>query len=185
MNELPFGTQVKGKSEGVFVAITARSDIYRDYEDEKMSAEYRAAKYPLVLMMNRWDGKIGFVGGFREGDESLEDCARHELAEEAGIVDLPPARLRGLCTHEAEKIVVHLFHVDLGDLSKDALRAFLHAAVKAPHAIAEGSAFWAHLGDYGRGKGLHTLLGASTLALAVKEELEAVLGELGLGPAQR
>ncbi len=176
--ELQFGTEVEGKANAVFVALTVESDIYRDYEDPKMTPEYRAEFFPLVLMVERWDGKTGFVGGFQEPGQTFADTAKAELLEEVGInpdnffgerLILQPS-----CTHELPKIVVHLFKAALGRRPISTLRSVLAIASMAPHSIAEGCAKWAHLKDYGKSKGVETLLASNVLASAVKEELETL-----------
>ena len=126
-------------------------------------------------MVQRWDGKLGFPGGFRDGDESLFECAQRELLEEVGFALTSDHRVAPLCAHELGTVVVNLHHLHLGQVEVDVLKNILLGALQAPHAFAEGIATWVHLADYGRGKGLQTVLGSNTLASAVKEELEIVL----------
>ena len=83
LREVPFGTKVEGKREGVFIAFTAWSRIYENYDDPTMTAEYRASLFPLVLMMHRWDGAIGFVGGFVDNCRTIEEQAKIEAEEKS------------------------------------------------------------------------------------------------------
>ena len=172
LREVPFGTDVEGKRNGAFVAVTAWARIYENYDDPTMTAEYRASLFPLVLMVLRWDSTIGFVGGFVEEDASIAFQVRKEAIEEADI-NLPELAMKPIVSHEADRIVVHLFghalnggaEVPMRDLSE-----ILARASRAEHATAEGNVFWAHL----YGKGWDRLRSANNLAVAVGEELDAV-----------
>jgi ADP-ribose pyrophosphatase YjhB (NUDIX family) len=124
-------------------------------------------------MIHRWDGRFGFPGGFAEEGENPMDVALRELAEEVGIVD--SGALRGVCTHEAERIVVHFHHVHLGELPVQELQNLLMKAARAEHAVVEGCPTWVHLADYGRDKGLNTLLNSNMLSTAVAEELKILI----------
>jgi hypothetical protein len=48
-------------------------------------------------------------------------------------------------------------------------------AAQAEHAVVEGCPSWVHLADYGRGKGLDTILNSNMLSTAVREELEILI----------
>lgn len=176
IREVPFGTCVDGKKQGVFVALTAESQLYKNYDDPSMTPEYRSRYFPVVLMSFRWDGQLGFPGGFLESGEALIDVARRELLEEAGLhgnFDLQP-----VCSHEADRIVVHLYHHHLGKVDNDFLASLIRNGSDSEHVISEGTPVLAHLADYGRGKGRDTLLNANVLATAVREELEEVIKRL-------
>lgn len=163
----------EGFPEGVFVAMTAWSPIYRDYVDPKMSDEYRNALFPLVLMNVRWDGRIGFPGGFREDGMGVLDTAVKEASEEANV-RVESAQLAHVVTHQTAAIRVHLFRHDIGVRPRERLTAVLASASAAEHCVAEGSAVWVHLADYGRGKGFPALRAGGMLATAVGEELDAL-----------
>lgn len=179
VKELPFGTQIEGKKNGVFVAITTESQIYKNYHDPNMTEEYKNAYYPLVLMVERWDGKTGFIGGFQEPNMSLYETVVKETVEEAGIKEgFVEPQFVPVCAHELEWIVVHMYHINLGKQPLDILRAFLSEGSMAEHCISEGCLKWVHLADYGKNKGINTLLGSNVLASAVKEELEVILKRL-------
>ncbi len=162
-----------GFPEGVFVAVTAWAPLYADYDDPKMTAEYRAALFPVVLMNVRWDGRIGFPGGFREAGMGVLDTAVKEAREEVNMV-VTASELAHVVTHQTAAIRVHLFRCDLGVRTREQLTGILASAAWADHCIAEGSAAWVHLADYGRGKGYPALRAGGILATAVGEELDAV-----------
>lgn len=172
-----------GLKEAVFVAVTAWAPIYKDYEDPTMSPEARAALYPMVILMNRWDGKVGFVGGFRESSHGLlKDTAVAEAEEELNLDISETTGMFPLISHQNSRIRVHLFHHPLDVVSVHRLRGVLAAAACARDCVAEGAPFWAHLADYGRDKGYNTLRHSSTLATAVGEELDVVRATLLANP---
>ena len=173
VREVPFGTRVEGKRSGAFVAVTAWAPIYADYDDPAMSAEYRTALFPMVLMIHRWDGKVGFVGGFVDDGNTAEEQARKEGLEEIGVrLD---DRLTPLVSHETAGMTTHLYRYDLRGITPTvAMRVIVGVAAQAELVVAEGHAFWAHLADYGRNRGWRTLRDASNLSDAVGEELDAV-----------
>lgn len=173
---------VLGKRNGVFVAITCKSKIYKDYNDPKMTPEYKNTSFPLCLMMHRWDGRIGFPGGFvdtnlegkttEEALEILRAEAQRELEEETNLNDAQ-AKLEFVRSDKVKDgLTVHLFHFHLGyEPTVDDLRDSIANAVDAKDFISEGMPVWAHL----YAKGLQNLLNANILASCVKEELQAIV----------
>lgn len=176
IREVPFGTIVEGKRVGAFVAVTAWAPIYADYDDPTMTAEYRASLFPMVLMIHRWDGAIGFVGGFLDEGSTIEEQVLKETKQEIGTHLV--GTLSPLVSHEAERMVLHLYRHEIcrGNVNGavEAMRNIVTAAARAEHSVAEGNAFWAHLADYGRGKGWRRLRDSNVLSDAVGEELDAV-----------
>lgn len=170
LREVPFGAKIEGKRDGVFIAFTAWERIYENYDDPTMTPEYRASLFPLVLMMHRWDGAIGFVGGFVDKGRSIEEQAKIEADEEIGV-DPDRIALHPLIAHEADRMVVNLYSMDV---SVSYVYDWIEAAALADHSVAEGNAFWAHLADYGRGAGWERLRNSNNLSTAVGEELDAV-----------
>lgn len=173
ITEIPYGTTIPGKKVASFVALTATSQLYKDYEDPTMTAEYRATYFPVVLMIHRWDGRFGFPGGFAEDGESPSDVIFRELVEEVGFHN--PKTMEGVCAHETEKMVVHFHHFHLGELPVSSLQEILAKAALAEHAVIEGCPTWAHLADYGQGRGLDMILNSNMLSTAVREELIVLL----------
>lgn len=174
ITEIPCGTPVQTKRNGAFIAVTASSQLYKNYEDPSMTEEYRSRWFPVVLMVNRWDGKLGFPGGFVDVGETIIEATIRELAEETKLV-FSERELIPLCAHETPSIAVHLHWLDLGKLEVGELKAIIANAMTAEHSVVEGCPVWTHLADYGRNKGLNTTLNNNTLSTAVKEELEILL----------
>lgn len=163
----------EGMKEAAFLAITAWCAIYRDYDDPSMSPQNRTALYPMVLMNVRWDGRIGFVGGFVEKGHTLRHTVVKEALEEVAVAIAPDFETPHVVSHQTDRIRVHAFEAYYGVVPLSTLLYILAGASHSDHAVAEGCAVWVHLADYGRGKGFDTLL-KSPLATAVAEELVAI-----------
>lgn len=177
--ELPFGTRVPGKPDGAFVAIHCRCAHWS--EAPHVPADMRVKEWPHVLLFNRWDGRVGLVGGKVDPGESLAGAVARESREEIGwsvpndlLVREEPS-FRPLCTHEAEKIVVHAFEYDLGKVHVGYLRWVLQLA--AAVGVVEGSPYWAPLAEYKSGLGFPQVL-QSNFATAVAEELQCLVRKL-------
>lgn len=162
-----------GTREGAFLAITAWSPLYKDYDDPSMTDAYRAALFPVVLMVLRWDGRLGFPGGLREGDNTLPGTALKEALEEVGFV-APREQVRHVASHQGRALRVHLFHHPLGIVTRRRLAGVLAAAAAAEHCVVEGSAVWVPLLEYRPGKGFGAVRTSGMLAMAVGEELDLV-----------
>lgn len=174
VTELPFGSTIEGAKQGCFLVLTAHAPIYERYPH--VPAETQQTPHRVVFLVQRWDGLIGFPGGTVEAGESLEAALRRESLEEVNF-DIGDLRPEPLCTHHiaSARFVVHAFHVDLGTVDVSRLKQISRDAIDADHFLSEGAPFWAHLADYGRGKGTAALLASTGLTSAVREELAALL----------
>lgn len=65
---IPLGTNSENMPQAVFVAIVSESKVWKHYQE--ISKEDRETLIPLVLMLQRWDGLKGFVGGEVEEGEN-------------------------------------------------------------------------------------------------------------------
>lgn len=184
IRQVSFGDTTQTKRHGAFAVITARATIYEHYNH--VDQVTRAKDHTVALMMNRWDGRIGFPGGNVDAsDKDLASAAKRELFEElnyeCSVDQLVPLRSDVI----NEYITVHAFHLDLGKVEFSRLTDILKAGISAQHVIAEGSPFWAHLENYKNGKGvvnngLIHLVHSTSLVSAVKEELVEVCNKLGI-----
>ena len=106
MERITFGTNPNSKQEAVFVCFLASfAQPYLNYKE--IDKQEREIVIPSVIMAMRYDGKIGFVGGFREDGEALIDTAKREVYEETRNV-LNEKLLVPVCSHQ-DRIVSHLF----------------------------------------------------------------------------
>lgn len=69
--------------ESVFIAIHCESQFYQNYDG--ISEAKKQTIIPLVIMMNRWDGKIGFIGGQVDPGEDVLTALVREVKEETGF----------------------------------------------------------------------------------------------------
>lgn len=70
----------------------------------------RLACTPRVFMQMRWDGKLGFPGGFVDSDDkTLRDAIKRELKEEIALVDIDESRLKLLSTFADKKSHITAF----------------------------------------------------------------------------
>lgn len=177
VRQIEFGGGDPAKKRGVFAAITATARLYEHYEDPSMSPDDRQRIYPLVLMVQRRDGTIGFVGGFTEGRDPLVQLA-DELSYELGVKDVKAFDFVPLVSHETDDLIVDLYRCNVGRGPTDVipvrhLRRVIEGAATVNRSISEGNVFWAHLVDYGKGRGFPALR-RSSLATAVGEELDVL-----------
>lgn len=73
---------MKEKKKAVFVAFTTIGKVWKSYNG--ISEKAKITDVPLVAMINRWDGLIGFPGGEVEKGEKLIEAAKREVFEEIG-----------------------------------------------------------------------------------------------------
>ena len=184
VRQVEFGNTSITKRQGAFTVITAMAPIYETYD--QVPVETQVKDHCVAIMMNRWDGRIGFPGGnVDKGDESLAHAAVRELREELNYLarpeDLVPLRSDVI----NEFITVHAFHLDLGKVPFKVIKRILSEGMKSEHVVAEGTPFAAHLENYRNGKGeinngLIHLVNSTSLVSAVKEELIEVCVKLGI-----
>ena len=115
MARIEFGKMSQTKNNGVFLAI---------YTDEISPWKYfmddmQHTSCPAVIMIDRWDGRMGFPGGTLEPNEDLLDALVREIHEEIGI-KVKSDKVKGVISQESEKIVTHLFSLKVNELE------FLH-----------------------------------------------------------
>lgn len=161
------------KIMAAFVAVTAWAPIYKYYIGSRMSEKFRQCLFPMVLLLNRWDGRIGFPGGKAEGLETPRTTAMRETWEEIRMRTFPSSLIHVL-SHTTPKIVGHLYMHQLEEASNMDLKHIIWDAAISPAVLCEGVPFWAHLADYGDHAGWDTLRASTGLATAVPEELDVI-----------
>ncbi len=114
-NRIPFGKISHNKKNAVFLSIYTDEIAPWKYFDD----EIKHTRCPAVIMIDRWDGRIGFPGGTLEEGEPLLDALVREIKEEIGI-KVRPEKVKGVVSHENEKIVTHLYSLHVNELE------FLH-----------------------------------------------------------
>lgn len=100
---VPFGMRSATKKEAVFLAVYVEKIAPYKYFKDQM----RHVQCPALIMIDRWDGRMGFPGGTVEKGEALKDALMREIKEEIGIT-IRPEKVHPVVSHEG-KLVTHLF----------------------------------------------------------------------------
>lgn len=149
--------------------------------------QIRHTKCPALIMIDRWDGRMGFPGGTAEEGEPLLDALVREIKEEIGIT-LRPDKVFPVASHEW-KITTHLYALKV--LEAEFLHIYYHilnnfARSTLLHAYEEGdeSHFMSEITGIKivpvvqhDGKGIRMFL-ENSFAGSAKEELLIVLKEV-------
>jgi len=170
--EVPFGTRNENGKDAVFVAIIAKEA--QPYKNYKGKVPDKNVIIPLVLMLNRWDGRTGFPGGNVDANEDLADALVREVDEEISF-SLDSSKLIPVCSHSfAINTHLYAYYVD-----ETMLLTIAKNIYSADDFVAEITGFnLVQLATFGR-KGLPMFL-QNNFATSVKEELEIVLGLLNI-----
>lgn len=120
----------------VFAAITTKSKLYRNYEHNKELADI---DIDSVIMMMRWDGTIGFVGGGVDENETEQEALVREIKEEIGYdIDINLITSPIAIDLTSNNTCVKLYHVVVDEKTYKEILGSQH---NASHGLAEGSAF--------------------------------------------
>jgi U8 snoRNA-decapping enzyme len=115
---VPFGKIDPQKKNAVFLAI---------YVDEISPWKYfkddiRHLKCPAFIMIDRWDGRMGFPGGTVNESESLMEALLREIKEEIGIT-IKPSQVHPIVSHES-RLITHLYGLKV--LEAEFLHIYYH-----------------------------------------------------------
>jgi 8-oxo-dGTP pyrophosphatase MutT (NUDIX family) len=100
---ISFAQQTAGKTDAVFLAIYVEEiSPWKYFKDE-----IQKVQCPAVIMIDRWDGRMGFPGGTRNKDESIVQALIREIKEEIGIT-VKPDKIHPIASHSS-KITTHFY----------------------------------------------------------------------------
>lgn len=175
LKPIELGTNPENKPQAVFIALTTEIQVWKDYEG--LSEEAKKTVVPMVLMVQRWDGLKGFVGGEVEEGESLTDAVERECFEEIGLMlnnsELKSAKL--VSSHQTEKRVTHLMALSISpELMEEAIKGFKNAQ----HFMSEIIAVMPiHFINYPHKKAFDNFI-KNNFASTVKEEMSDLISAL-------
>lgn len=169
MNTRKFGTKL-GKKESSFVIPFLRQ--FKPWEmDTSLPQEVRDTATPVILVLERWDGRQGFIGGFNEIGDSIEKTIMKECLEETNNA-IQECDLKPLITHEFS-IVTHSMSMEFNSFNE--LLTFAENIRNSKHYMNEILGYsLLYVGDLGRGKGLTQIL-KKNMATSCREELVHLL----------
>lgn len=111
---VPFGQVNPDKKNAVFLAIYVKEISPWKYFKDEISHK----TCPAVIMVDRWDGRMGFPGGTVDQNEPLLDALKREIKEEIGI-RVRREKVHPIASHEW-KICTHFYGLEVNELE------FLH-----------------------------------------------------------
>lgn len=114
MERVEFGDVYRDKKNAVFLAIYVREISPWKYFND----DIKSMRCPAIIMIDRWDGRMGFPGGTVDEGESLLEALVREVKEEIGIT-VKPDKVHPIATHEW-KIATHLYGLEVLEIE------FLH-----------------------------------------------------------
>lgn len=155
------------KKQASFIMAYAETNVWRNYSG--ISKQNKDTIVPLVLMMQRWDGLIGFIGGEVEPGEDLISSSIREFQEETGyaLSNDQIKKFNFLCSHETDNLVTHLI---TAKVSEFVLRDILTNSNKAEHFMSEGTLFTTQMINYPHVRSFDNFM-LNNFAPTVKEEI--------------
>lgn len=172
--EIPFGT-INEERNAVFLAIHLKSKCYEGYKNVK--EHIQKSDFGQVLLLNRWDGSKGFVGGNVDAGENLLTAMQREVFEEINFTIPDISKVKEVCSHQAGSINLHLYSLEI-DL--DTKRNILQNAWKAKDYEAEVcGVMFQQIFSNEEGRTdvpcIERFLSSNLFAKGVKEELEILI----------
>ncbi|NCO01816.1 MAG: NUDIX hydrolase [Epsilonproteobacteria bacterium] len=107
MKRVEFCDGYRDKKNAVFLVIYVKEISPWKYFND----DIKSMRCPAIIMIDRWDGRMGFPGGTVNEGESLIDALVREVKEEIGI-NVKPDKVRPIASHEW-KIATHLYGLEV------------------------------------------------------------------------
>ena len=162
--------ELNSEKNASFVAYFTR--VMKPWENNgSLTDEQRATEVPAILLLNRWDGRVGFAGGNVDAGETLLQSAARESLEEINNV-VSEDELTAICSHNfqagKQTLSTHLFAKEVSVDELMSIQQNVHTSRDFGDEIT--GTVLCLVGDFGRGKGFPNFL-KSPMATSVKEEL--------------
>ena len=181
---IAFGQINPDKKNAVFLAIYVKNISPWKYFND----DIKHITCPALIMIDRWDGRMGFPGGTMEENEPLIEALRRETKEEIGI-RIRPEKVRPIASHEWSKMCTHFYGLEV--LETEFLHIYYHilnnfARSTLLHVYEEGdsSHFMSEITGIKivpiiehAGKGINKYL-ENSFAGSSKEELQIIINEV-------
>jgi len=107
MKRVEFCDGYRDKKNAVFLVIYVKEISPWKYFND----DIKSMRCPAIIMIDRWDGRMGFPGGTVNEGESLIDALVREVKEEIGI-NVKPDKVTPIASHEW-KIATHLYGLEV------------------------------------------------------------------------
>ena len=169
MNTRKFGTKIAKKESSFMIPFLRHFKPWEN--DESLPQTVRDTSTPVILVLERWDGRQGFIGGFNEPNDTIEKTIVKECLEETNNV-IQESDLKPVITHEFS-IVTHSMSMEFNSFNE--LLKFAENIRNSKHYMNEILGYSIlYVGDLGRGKGLTQIL-KKNMATSCREELVHLL----------
>jgi U8 snoRNA-decapping enzyme len=159
------------KKQAAFLALYTEHPIYENYLEIPEAS--RKMNVPLVLMVHRWDGTIGFPGGIVEEGENIRQALLREIMEEIGH-DITAYRndAEFVCSHHvSSSLETHLFALKI---SFEEYRTIMQNFPQSKHVLSEITGLISpHFRNYPDHRVFNQFLN-SNFAPGVKDEILAL-----------
>lgn len=107
---IPFGQTDNQKKDAVFLAIYSKEiSPWKYFKDSA-----KDVVCPGIIMIDRWDGRMGFPGGTVDKDETLKEALVREIKEEIGL-RISIEKVHNIASHEW-KLRTHLFGMEVNEI---------------------------------------------------------------------
>lgn len=164
---------IVNKKESSFIIVFLRE--HKPWGDnEKYPQEIRDTKTPVILLLERWDGRQGFIGGEVDNGESIFEAAIRE-AEEETTWKPNENKVKPLISHSFA-ITTHSHSYEVETLEE--LETIRKNIENSKHWMDEitGSSL-SYIGDLGRSKGLTQVLKKNMATSCVEELVHLIIKE--------
>lgn len=162
-----------GKRQMVFGAIYTKTQPYLHYKE--IPKEKRGIKIPLVLMIMRWDGWIGFPGGNVDPGESLYEALGREMVEEINYKPDKVELFKPMISFSLQDRNIHAFK---HQVYKEEMIEIIRNATYGEHFLSENQGCFAlQIANFEDNKGISQFMNHNYKATA-KAELIQLISEL-------